>query len=219
MAANAIDLTTLAAVKAWIQTTNSGDDQIIQDAITGFSLYVLHQTSRGNADGSVPVASPFNSVVSYDEFYDGNGNNILPLNNWPIVAVSSVNDSGLALSPSNGLTGAGYVIDQSKKFLVLRCGGSAYPQRSGRYGSPYNYRAGWSLGTQNIEVKYTAGFAATPFDLEMMARQVVSRTYKSRQAIGQKTQAMAAGAGTIVWNWDMSDQDKKVIQYYMARVA
>lgn len=220
MSANAIDLTTVANVKAWANPGGtSGDDQVIQDAITAFSAYVLHLTGRGNADGSIPAASPFNSVVSYDEFYDGNGNDTLPLRNWPIVTVTSVNDSGSAIPASTSISTPGYVIDQTKKFLVLRYGGTLYS-------APYRYRGpayscrGWTLGTQNVEIAYTAGFAATPFDLEMMARKVVSLNYKRRQNIGQKSQQMMNGAGTISFgDWEMMPDDKRVIDYYTARVA
>ena len=217
MSANAIDLTTVANVKSWAQVQTSGDDQTIQDAITAFSLFALHVTGRGNADGSVPAASPFNSVVSYDEFYDGNGNNELPLRNWPIASVTSVTDTGVAVQSSSSTTSPGFVIDQSKKFLVLRGGTNAY---RGFRGGWSNGKCGWSLGTQNIEVAYTAGFAATPFDLEMLARKVVALNYKRRSWIGQKSQAMAQGAGTLSFNdWEMDAEDKRVLMFYQVRTA
>ena len=61
MAANPIDLTTLAAVKAWLQigTGSTADDGILQDAITAFSAYALRATSRGPADGSIPSCFSF----------------------------------------------------------------------------------------------------------------------------------------------------------------
>lgn len=220
MSVNAIDLTVISNVKTWAGVLTNGDDQVIQDAITAFSLYVLHLTGRGNADGSVPTASPFNSVVSYDEFYDGNGNDSLILNNWPIASVALVTDSGVTISASGSTTSPGYVIDQSKKFLVLRGGGtSGYGWGRGYRGSLYACR-GWTLGTQNIEVQYTAGFAATPFDLEMTARKVVSLNYKRRQRIDQKSQAMAQGAGTVsFYDWEMDGSDKRTIDFYSSRVA
>lgn len=223
MATNPIDLTVVANIQTWLGNQNAftgAEAQTVQDAITAFSLYVLHLTGRGNADGSVPTASPFATSVSYDEFYDGNGNDTLPLRNWPITAVSSVIDTGVTIQASTSTTSPGYVVDQSKKFLVLRGGGNGYGYGRNYRGALSRSCRGWSLGTQNIEVQYTAGFSAVPFDLEMCARKVVALNYRKRSWIGQKAQAMAAGAGTISYGtWEMDDQDRRVIEYYQARVA
>lgn len=214
---NPIDLTTLGVVKSWAGVLTPGDDVPIQDAITAFSAYVLHLTDRGPADGSIPAHSPFVEVVTYDELYDGNGNDTLPLRNWPIASITSVNDSGLIVQPSTSLQTPGWVVDQSKKFLVLRLGGSAY---AGLRRGTWARKTGWSLGTQNIEIVYTAGFAAIPFDLEMTARKVVSLNYKRRQRIDQKSQAMAQGAGTVsFYDWEMDAADKRTIDFYSRRVA
>ena len=224
-ATNPIDITTLAAVKAWANVLSVNEDQIIQDAITAFSAYVLHQTGRGNADGSIPTTSPFNTPTSYDELYDGTGNDMLPIRNWPITAVSSVNAGGITVTPSQGITNPGYIVDQSKKFLVLRGGAPGYFR--GVYGRGFfggrgsEGGPGWPLGTQNIEVQYTAGFAATPFDLEMMARKVVSLFYKRRGWIGQRMQMMAQGAGSVSYtsDWNIDPTDKQVLFYYRAIAA
>ena len=59
-----------------------------------------------------------------------------------------------------------------------------------------------------------------PFDLEMTARKVVALYYKRRGWIGQKSQMMAAGAGTVSYfDQDMTQEDRNVLQYYRARVA
>jgi hypothetical protein len=213
---NPIDISTIANVKAWTGVISSNEDQTIQDALTAFSSHILHLTGRGPADGSIPAASPFTSVVSYDEFYDGNGNDRLPLRNWPIQSVTLVSDAGRSIASAVGFSGPGYVVDQSKKFIVLR--GMVSPGyavfRSPRFG-----HFGFTLGTQNIEVQYTAGFSAVPFDLEMLARKVVALNYKSRQWIGQKSQAMAAGAGTVSYDWKLDPIDLATIEFYKRRMA
>lgn len=221
---NPIDLTTIANVQGWISSNgpqsawSATELQIIQDCITAFSLYVLQLTGRGNADGSVPTASPFVTPVAYDEFYDGNGNDQLPLNNWPITAVAAVIDTGYTIPQSTSTTSPGWVVDQSHKFIVLRYGGTLYSRGwRGRGGSA---RVGFTLGTQNIEVQYTAGFNGIPFDLEMLARKIVGLNYRRRGWIGQKSQAMAMGAGTVNYGtWEMDDQDQRVLAYYMTRAA
>ena len=120
---NAIDLTTIANVKAWIITTNTSDDQIIEDAITAFSLYVLRRTARGPLDGSVPAESPFVQPVSYDDFYDGSGTLRQPIRNWPIQSVAAVNVGGVAVPQSTSPQVQGWVVDGDKKFISMRATG------------------------------------------------------------------------------------------------
>lgn len=224
-ATNAIDLTTLAAVKAWINLTGTGDDQVIQDAITAFSSYVLHLTGRGPADGSIPTASPFTSVVNYDEFYDGSGTMRQPIRNWPIASVSAVNVNGQALPQSTSINTWGWVVDQDKKFISIRGGYSPTVAtfQNYRYQTGRGFGAqgpGFSPGVQNVEVVYSAGFAAVPFDLEMAARKTVGLNYKRRSWIGQKSQAMASGAGTVSYGtWEMDIDCERTIHYYDRRVA
>jgi hypothetical protein len=220
---NPIDITTLLAVKSWAGFQNppapSGDDQLVQDAITAFSAWALKYCGRGPADGSIPAASPFVTIVNYDEFYDGNGNDRLALRNWPIGTPTLVNANGITVQQSTSVTTPGWVVDQSKKFLVLRGGGtSRYGRGRGYRGSLYN-SCGWPLGTQNIEVAYPAGFSSLPADLEITARKIVSLAIQSRKAIGQKSQAMGQGAGTTVWDWTINESDREVLNYYKARVA
>ncbi len=224
---NAIDLTTIAAVKAWLVTTQASDDQIIQDSITAFSAYILRRTGRGPLDGTVPSASPFVAPVSYDEFYDGSGTLRQPVRNWPITAVTAVNINGVAAPQSTSPQIPGWVIDGDKRFISFR--GTGNPRGYGGYAGYGGWGAnprmqgcgiGFINGIQNIEIQYTAGFSGVPFDLEMAARKVVSLTYKRRGWIGQKAQMMAAGAGTITYeNWEMDQESNRVINYYQARVA
>lgn len=228
MPTNAIDLTTLASVKAWLSLTGGGDDQVIQDAITAFSAYVLHLTGRGPTDGSIPSSSPFVAPVSYDEFYDGSGTMRQPIRNWPITKVSKVNISGQDIPQSTSINVWGWVVDQDGKFITLRGGYNPtvatfqnYRYQGGRYGYGAGVQGpGFCAGVQNVEIAYTAGFNGVPFDLEMAARKVVALNYKKRGWIGLRTQAMAAGAGTVSYaTWEMEPQDERTIHYYDRKVA
>lgn len=223
-----IDLTTLSAVKSWVQIsqTSTSDDQIIQDCITAFSAYVLKVTGRGPTDGSIPASSPFVAPVSYDEFYDGSGTLRQPIRNWPVQSVSSVNVNGQPVPQSTSVNVWGFVVDQDKRFISIRGGYSAtiatfqnYRYQYGR-GLPGFNGPGFSNGVQNVEIVYMAGFNGVPFDLEMAARKTVALNYKRRSWIGQKSQAMAAGAGTLTYGtWEMDTQDMRTIDYYTLRVA
>ena len=126
-----------------------------------------------------------------------------PIRNWPITSVSSVTVNGQAMPQSTSIQVWGWVVDGDGKFISLR-GGYApgvatfqnYQYQGGRYGYGAGVQGpGFCAGIQNVEIIYTAGFASVPFDLEMMARKVVSLNYKRARWIGQRMQAMAQGAG------------------------
>lgn len=225
MAPNPIDLTTVANVKAWVQISsgNTSEDAIIQDAITAFSAYVLRATGRGPADGSVPDESPFVTVVDYDEVYDGSGTYRQPIRNWPIASVTSVTIDGQAIPQSSSVSTPGWVVDGDKSFISLRGGMAPNVATFSNYRNQYNrcgYGGGFTAGIQNVQVVYSAGFDGVPIDLDMLARKVVSLNYKRRQWIGQRSQAMANGAGTVSYNdWEMDAQDMKTLMYYKRRVA
>jgi hypothetical protein len=61
-------------------------------------------------------------------------------------------------------------------------------------------------------ISYTV--AGTPFDLQQMSTHVCALTYKQRNSIGQKSQAMAQGAGTISYDWAIDEKDYAVIMNY-----
>ncbi len=226
MPVNAIDLTTNAAVKSWINLTGTNEDTIIQDAITAFSAYVLRRTGRGPLDGTIPAKSPFVESVSYDDVYDGSGTLRQQIRNWPVTAVTSVTVNGITVPQSATPNNSGWVIDGDRRFISMR--GIGNPRGYGGYsgyggwgaGPRFSGGLGFSNGIQNVEIIYTAGFTGVPFDLEMAARKVVALNYKRRQWIGQKSQAMAAGAGTVSFEgWEMDTDCARTIDYYMARVA
>lgn len=218
MAPNAIDLTTLAAVKAWLSLTSTTDDQVVQDCITAASLYWLHATGLGPQDLTNPTASPLNSVVPYSEVYDGSGSNRLFLRNRPIVAVSSLSIGAIAIQASSGVNVPGYVIDGTRKSISLR--GGFGPPVSGQllrvgFANLRGNDRGFGNDVQGVAVAYTAGYSATPFDVEMACRQQVALNYKRRGWIGQRSQSMAQGAGTISYeSWEIPPSVQSVMDRY-----
>ncbi len=216
-----IDLTTLTNVANWIAPYTPGqsviNDQDIQDAITAFSAYVLRLTGRGPADGSYPTQSPFVGPVSYSETYDGSGTQRQPIRNWPIVSVASVTVNGQTIPQSVNLNTAGWVVDGDAQFISLRGGfnPTAATFQNYPYQRNYGYAGGFCAGIQNVEVAYTAGFATVPMDLEMAARKTVALNYKRRSWIGQRTQALAQGAGTVTFGtWEMDTDAQRTIAAY-----
>lgn len=162
---SAIDLTTVAQVKAWRSSDGAvpaanADDANVQLIITAISQEWLRLTSRGSKNWSAAQSSPFNQAVSYSETYDGNGSQRLHLRNTPITAVASLVINGAAISASAGYGSAGYAISDDGKSIILRGGGgtsfqslqSFYPSGTGQY---------FAKGLQNISITYSAGFAAS----------------------------------------------------------
>jgi hypothetical protein len=200
------------------------DDEQIQACITAFSSWVLKFTGRGPMDGSEPAQSPFVQPVAYDDFYDGSGTQRQPIRNWPIQSVEAVIIEGVTIPQSTSMNVPGWVVDGDKKFISLRGGYSATVATFENYRyqrGTGSYRGGFSSGVQNVEIQYTAGFNGVPDDLEIVARKTAALNYKRRGWIGQKSQAMAAGAGTISfgqWTWE-DDKDRDTIEYYKRRVG
>lgn len=217
---NAIDLTTLANVQNWLGSTsqNSTEQQVMQDCITAASLYWLHYTGLGPQGLTNPTASPLNSVVTFSEVYDGSGSARLFLRNRPIVSVTSLTIGLIPIAASTGVNVPGYVIDGSQKSISLRGGfGAPAPGqllRVGFWNARGHYR-GFGDDIQSVAITYTAGYAATPFDVELAVREQVATNYKRRQWIDQRSQAMAQGAGTVMYqSWELSPSVRSVLDRY-----
>lgn len=97
---------------------------------------------------------------------------------------------GGSLTPSSGPPSAG-------QYLVLGNG---------------SYLFNVADAGKSILISYTV--AGTPYDLQQMSTHVCALTYKQRNAIGQKSQAMAQGAGTVSYDWSIDEKDYAVILNY-----
>ena len=164
MTINAIDLTTLSAVRTRAEVVSTSDDAEIQAAITAFSRYLLNYTGRAT----------LNSVETLSETYDGNGNTRLFLRSNPILTLTSVILNGSVTPISTGVGSWGAYIEQSKKSIGMRGGiGNfstfPYPPVRGRWPC-------FIYGQGNVEVVYTAGFAATPVvnEINTIAAQTIT---------------------------------------------
>jgi hypothetical protein len=108
---------------------DNGDAQILADSST--------DAVRGYIEREL-------SVSDYDEIYDSNGTDYILLDNWPIVAVSSVSIAGgNPLGPS-GVNQAGFRIDRFVLRKLQFVGYGKIPRCQ-----------------QNISVAYTAGYDFT----------------------------------------------------------
>jgi hypothetical protein len=115
--------------------------------------------------------------ATYTDTYSGKG---IPqtsqmLRNYPIVAVSSLSIDGVILPASPAFGQAGYGFDEYSVFLT------------GYY---------FGKGRNNIVISYTAGYAATPADLNQAVIEVVSLRFRERSRVGEISHHV--GSETVV---------------------
>src|SRR5882757_9963340 len=129
------DLTTLADVKAWLQTGQNPfpatDDALLTRLIAAASEFIQNWLGRQIA------------AADWLEMRDGTGGQLLAFANIPVTAILSLSIDGLMIPPAStdGGFGAGYTFTPTE--LALR--GYVFTRRP-----------------QNVIVTYTAGYAATP---------------------------------------------------------
>lgn len=199
------DLTTLADVKAWLQTGQSPfpatDDALLTRLITAASRYIQTWLNRQIAQ------------QDWIEVRDGIGTALGPREvryqfaAFPVSAVSLVVVDGLTIPPlrtsrpapsgiaavSTFATRAGYFFTPTQ--LVIR--GYAVPGKAGC-----------------VTLQYTAGYAETPPDLAQACIELVALRYRERSRVGETARAIG-GVETVSYSQkDMSDAIKTLIQQY-----
>lgn len=93
------ELTTTAAVKAFLGITHNADDGLIDGLVTAASDYLETQVGRTFA------------ATSYSETQDGCGGRVIVPCHSPVTAVSSVKVNGETISTSTGYGVDGYYLD------------------------------------------------------------------------------------------------------------
>jgi hypothetical protein len=184
------DLTTLADVKAWLQTGQNPfpatDDALLQRLITAASQFIQSWLNRQIA------------AADWLELRDGTGGQLIVLANSPVTTVLSLSIDGLSIppAPTDGGFDAGYTFTPTE--LALR--GYVFTRRP-----------------QNVIVTYTAGYAATPPDIAQAAIELVCQRYRERSRIGEVSKALGGGETVSFSQKDMSEDVKTALLPY--RVA
>jgi Phage gp6-like head-tail connector protein len=187
------DLTTLADVKAWLQTGQSAfpatDDALLTRLITAASQFIQTWLNR--------------QIASQDwiEIRDGLGSIVGPSETryqfatFPVSAVGLVIVDGVALTPipPSSPARAGYLFTPTQ--LVIR--GYAVPRRAAC-----------------VTLQYTAGYTMTPPDLAQACIELVALRYRERSRIGEVARAIGGGETVSYSQKDMSDSIKSLIQQY-----
>lgn len=116
-------LTTLAAVKQWLnlEESNSSDEFIDKVLIPAASQFVLNYLNRDSL-----------SPRQYTQNFRGNGKCAVLLHNWPVLSIVSVGAGGMVIDAATlgagGLPGDGYVIgDPRQSNQTVELFGSFFP--------------------------------------------------------------------------------------------
>lgn len=107
---------------------------------------------------------------AYVETRDGQGGARLSLGDYPVTAITSVVVDGISIPASTGPAVPGWVL--ANDAVVLR-----------------TYR--FTRDLANVVINYTAGYAATPPDLEQATLELAAMRWKERERIGHSSINMA----------------------------
>jgi hypothetical protein len=129
----------------------------------------------------------------YTDTLNGNGKTVLAFLRYPVTAVTSVTIDGLVIPARTVLGGSGFYFDAD--FLYLD--GYCFTQNS----------------RQNVVIVYTAGFAATPLDLEQAAIELIALRYKDKDRIGVSSKSIGNEHVTF-FSKDFPDDVANVLQSY-----
>ncbi len=155
------DLTTLANVKAYLSPPLTTTND---DALLSRLITAASQFIQSWLNRTI-------AVTSYTDTRNGGGGARVFLRNRPVTAVSSVTIDGVIVPASNPPpNGAGYLFDDNSIYLVGQV---------------------FSKGVQNVVIQYTAGYAATPPEIEQACIALVVLRYKERDRIGQVSKNLA----------------------------
>lgn len=179
------DLTTLAEVKAWLQTGQTAfpatDDALLTRLVTAASQYVQTWLNRQIAP------------ADYLEIRDGTGGHRLQFACFPVTSVLSLTIDGRAVPAAASVTAAGYSFSPTQ--LSVR-----------------GYR--FNRAAQNVVIAYTAGYPTTPPEVAQACIELVALRYRERTRIGELSRSLG-GAETVAYaQKDMSDAIRTVLQQY-----
>jgi len=199
----AIDLTTIAIVKDYVGVITDKDSATIQLCITAASCEFLWRTNAAVDDGTIPTVSPYLTPVDYTDVLDGSGSDMQFLKHRPIRSVSRLSVAGRSWSQADTFPARGWMIDSSRRALVLR-GGIFYADR------------------QNVEVDYRAGYDQEPTDIIRSVTQWVAVNYRRREWVDLASKSLSTGGATGTTSyrsWVFPPEIQDVIRNYTSRAV
>lgn len=178
------DLTTTAAVKAYMGVTSTDLDALLAALITRASAAIENFLQGG------VLSAP------YTETRNGTGGQYILLAQYPVTAVASLTIDGIDIPAASGYGQAGWWL-------------------SGRTLNVSGYR--FTRGRGNVVVIYTAGYAATPPDIEQACIESVVLSLKRRDHMDVSSKSLAGETVSFI-TAELTPSAKQVLNSYR-RVA
>ena len=156
---SAVALVSLDEMKRYMKIPPPGTDEldVLADLINDASAWASSYTGRNFLQ------------ANYTEFYDGDGSNMLILNNYPVVSLTSINDDPARVFGASSNIDISIQVQIRKDSGVVRLWTYAFNQGSG-----------------NVKVVYSAGYplASVPYDLRLAVKKIVAHQYRHGFASG-----------------------------------
>jgi len=127
---------------------------------------------------------------------DGRDGQTLTLPEYPVTAVALLEIDGQAIPAQSGIGRPGYRFTDMQIILD-------------------GYR--FSCGHANVHVRFTAGYASVPADIEQAVNELVALRYKERDRIGHRSKSLAGETVSFV-TAALPDSAKAILAPY-ARVV
>jgi hypothetical protein len=165
------DLATFADVQDWLLTTPT--QGLPPDE------FPLIQRLITNASGFIHSwLNRFIPLADYEDIRDGTNGQELMFGNFPVRSVSSVTIDNIDVPPCATTITPGYSFEEVR--LVLRA-----------------YR--FSRGLQNVVIRYTAGYAPIPGEINQACIELVAQRYRERSRVGVKQETIV-GVDSYTYN-------------------
>lgn len=178
------DLTTLADVKAWLQTAPgqfpASEDALLARLITAASRFIQTWLGRRIA------------LADYLELRDGTGGTRLQFAAFPVSAVLSLSIDDQPIPPAPDTTTAGYCFTPTQLAVRGYC---------------------FARGKQNVAVTYTAGYPAIPPDIAQACIELAALRYRERTRIGEVAKHIGAETVSYLQK-DMTPAIAALLQQY-----
>jgi len=160
-------LTTLAKLKIHLSITDTSEDTFLTQLLDAIEANVLGWLGRGALLSAAAT-----------EYFDGNGQKLLPLRRRPVTAVASVyvDGTGFYGLGTGSPFGASTQWVAGEQFAYRRVDES---EENG--GMLLAINGVWPRGDGNVKVTYTAGFTTTPDDVELAIWELCAGCRKSAE--------------------------------------
>lgn len=196
-------LTTVDAVKAWLKSSGTGDDALIQALIPTSSELIGRYCERDNLGSIYPYSEVYYPGQRARSWHARSWD--LVLRHYPVVQLTSVviNNTQIQILQQSDLQvgTSGVYLEEADEPRILKFMGVAV------------YPAGGV-----VQVTYTAGYnsGAIPAGLAQGANQFTAEMLRASARVGLRSQSMAGEttAFDMGTNWGMSNMVKAMVHPY-----